>query len=82
MIDELENNGWKKIVRSSVSDKIQLRNKLRVAPASLVWAREKWGHRIASLFLERKDSLDRASCRLPRSKNKDLLMKFITVLKW
>ena len=59
----------------------QLRDKIRVAPASILWARKQWKHRIASLFLERKDSLDKASCRLLRSNNKDLLMELYHRIK-
>ena len=33
---------------------------------SISWARCQWGHRLDSLFLERKDWLDQASCRLLR----------------
>ncbi|EAU71100.1 hypothetical protein BL107_06204 [Synechococcus sp. BL107] len=38
----------------------------------LLWAREFWGHRLDQLFLECKDSLDQASCRLIRVSNQGL----------
>lgn len=33
---------------------------------STAWARSQWGHRLDGLFLQRKDWLDEASCRLLR----------------
>jgi parvulin-like peptidyl-prolyl isomerase len=53
----------------------ELRSKLRVAPAVLRWSREKWAHRLESLYLQRKSQLDRASCRLLRLKDKDLALE-------
>jgi len=50
----------------------ELRAKLRVSPAALRWSRQQWGHRLQSLYLQRKSSLDRASCRLLRLKDKNL----------
>ena len=47
-----------------------LREKIRVSPAVEVWSRDQWGHRLDSLFLQRKDQLDQASCRLLRIKEK------------
>ena len=36
-------------------------------PSALIsWARSQWGHRLDSLFLQRKDCLDEASCKLLR----------------
>lgn len=48
----------------------ELRAKLRVAHAVAHWSRQQWGHRIQSLYLQRKSGLDRASCRLLRLDNK------------
>jgi hypothetical protein len=50
----------------------ELRAKLRVAPAVKRWSRQQWGHRLESLYLQRKSHLDRASCRLLRLRDKDL----------
>jgi parvulin-like peptidyl-prolyl isomerase len=41
----------------------------------LIWARNQWGHRLDSLFLERKDYLDLASCKLLRVKNQGLALE-------
>lgn len=49
-----------------------LRRKLEVGPCSRRWARRQWGHRLQTLFLERKDELDQASCRLLRVRDKHL----------
>ena len=49
-----------------------LRAKLRVSPAAARWCKEQWGHRLDSLFLQTKNQLDRASCRLIRLRNKSL----------
>ena len=43
--------------------------------SSLAWARSQWGHRLDSLFLQRKDSLDQASCRLLRVKNQGIALE-------
>ena len=51
---------------------IYLRAKLRVGPAAARWCKEQWGHRLDSLFLQTKNQLDRASCRLIRLRNKSL----------
>ena len=53
-------------------DDRQLHLKLSVEPGSLRWARWQWQHRLGSLFLQRKDSLDQASCRLLRLTDKHL----------
>lgn len=50
----------------------QLKQKLLVAPGSLRWARRQWGHRLESLYLQNKQLLDRASCRLLRLNDKHL----------
>ncbi len=53
----------------------ELRTKLRVNPASMIWAREQWGHRLESLYLEKKHQLDKASCRLLRVSDKGLALE-------
>jgi parvulin-like peptidyl-prolyl isomerase len=53
----------------------QLRQKLLVAPAGRRWARQQWQQRLETLYLERKDRLDRASCRLLRLSNKYLALE-------
>ncbi len=58
-----------------------LQQKLRVAPASMRWARTNWNHKLESLFLARKSSLDRASCRLLRLKDKDLVKELYHRIK-
>lgn len=53
----------------------QLHQKLLVAPACRRWARQQWQQRLETLYLERKDQLDRASCRLLRLSNKYLALE-------
>jgi parvulin-like peptidyl-prolyl isomerase len=59
----------------------QLRKKLLVAPACDRWARQQWQHRLESLYLERKDQLDRASCRLLRIGEKHLALELFHRLR-
>ncbi len=42
---------------------------------SIAWARCQWGHRLDSLFLQRKDYLDQASCRLLRVNQQGLALE-------
>lgn len=62
-------------------DRNMLRAKLRVKPASARWCREKWGHRLESLFLQSKSQLDRASCRIIRVKSKPLAIELYHRIK-
>ena len=43
--------------------------------ACLDWARTQWGHRLESLFLQSKQDLDQASCRLLRVSNSALALE-------
>lgn len=43
--------------------------------ACLEWARTQWGHRLESLFLQHKQNLDQASCRLLRVANSALALE-------
>ena len=43
--------------------------------APIDWARNQWGHRLDSLFLQRKDCLDQASCRLLRVNQQGLALE-------
>ena len=43
--------------------------------ASISWARSQWGHRLDGLFLQRKDWLDQASCRLLRVNQQGLALE-------
>ena len=43
--------------------------------ACLDWARKQWGHRLESLFLQHKQDLDQASCRLLRVANSALALE-------
>lgn len=58
-----------------------LHRKLQVAPGCRRWARRQWGHRLQSLFLERKQELDRASCRLLRVADKHLCQELYHRIK-
>lgn len=53
----------------------QVRLKLMVQPGCRRWARQQWGHRLETLYLERKPQLDQASCRLIRLSSKHLAME-------
>ena len=45
-------------------------------PTALIsWARSQWEHRLDSLFLQRKDCLDEASCRILRVKKQGLALE-------
>ncbi len=50
----------------------ELKSKLKISAACTHWSQEKWGHRIDSLYLQKKTQLDLASCRLLRVSDKDL----------
>jgi hypothetical protein len=43
--------------------------------ASIAWARSQWEHRLDSLFLQRKDWLDQASCQLLRVNQQGLALE-------
>jgi hypothetical protein len=60
---------------------VELRAKLRVAPAALRWCKAQWGHRLESLYLQRKSGLDRASCRLLRLTDKNLALELYHRIK-
>ena len=55
--------------------------KLAVAPGCHHWAEARWGHRLETLFLERKGDLDRASCRLLRVRAKGLALELFHRVK-
>ena len=42
---------------------------------SFEWARRQWGHRLDSLFLQKKDQLDQVSCRLLRVNHQGLALE-------
>ena len=72
-LDELEEQWRKKTSSDNVElNRNTLRAKLRVKPASAKWSRAQWEHRLESLYLQSKDKLDRASCRVARINNKPL----------
>jgi parvulin-like peptidyl-prolyl isomerase len=55
--------------------------KLAIAPGCLRWSEAQWGHRLESLFLERKAELDQASCRLLRVGDKGLALELYHRIK-
>ena len=59
----------------------ELAIKLAVAPCCLRCAEHEWEHRIETLFLERKEQLDRASCRLLRVADKGLALELYHRIK-
>ena len=63
----LENNDLEK----SKLTKKELRRNLQIVAGTRQWCQEQWGHRVDSLYLQKKSELDRASCRLIRISDKD-----------
>ena len=59
----------------------ELDAKLAVAPGCQSWAEARWGHRVEALFLEHKDQLDQASCRLLRVSDKGLALELYHRIK-
>jgi len=57
---------------TQIIDDNTLKAKLRVRPAIERWSKQKWSHRVDSLFLIHKSQLDKASCRLIRIKDKHM----------
>ena len=55
--------------------------KLSVAPGCEAWAFGHWEHRLETLFLSKKDLLDRASCRLLRVSDKGLALELYHSIK-
>ena len=55
--------------------------KLAVAPGCESWAEAQWSHRLETLFLLRKDQLDKASCRLLRVSDKGLALELYHRIK-
>jgi len=82
VLDQLEQQ-WhaNHVLESAGLTAEELRAKLRVAPAAARWSRQQWGHRIESLYLQRKSQLDRASCRLLRLKEKNLAFELYHRIK-
>ncbi|WP_115125943.1 peptidylprolyl isomerase [Synechococcus sp. GEYO] len=59
----------------------QLRDKLKVRPASICWAKARWNHRVDAWYLERKVDLDQASCNLLRVSDKNLAFELFHRIK-
>ena len=55
--------------------------KLAVGPGCLIWAEARWGHRLETLVLQKKQQLDRASCRLLRVADKGLALELYHRIK-
>ena len=73
----VENN--KKISKQmTLSD---ARNKVVVSQACSDWAKSNWNHLVNSLFLERKNYLDMASCNLIRVQDKHLALELYYRIK-
>jgi parvulin-like peptidyl-prolyl isomerase len=58
-----------------------LKQKPLIRPACLRWARAQWGHRLRSVYLERKGDLDQASCRMFRVGDKHLCVELYHRIK-
>ena len=52
-----------------------LRRKLLVKPAMLRWSHKQWSNRLETLYLDKKSSLDKASCQLIRLNSKNIAME-------
>ena len=59
----------------------EVATKLAVAPGCHSWAEARWSHRLETLFLQRKEQLDRASCRLLRVADKGLALELYHRIK-
>ena len=59
----------------------EVATKLAVEPGCQSWAEARWGHRLETLFLQRKQQLDRASCRLLRVADKGLALELYHRIK-
>ena len=55
--------------------------KLLATPSVAKWCEEQWGHRVESLYLKRKSSLDLASCNLLTVETKELANELYHRLK-
>ena len=51
------------------------KTKVIVAQSCSNWTRSNWDHLVSSVYLERKNSLDKASCNLIRVKDKNLALE-------
>lgn len=59
----------------------EIHAKFCVSPSCEAWASSNWGHRLETLFLEQKDQLDLASCKLLRVSDKGLSQELYHRLK-
>ena len=59
----------------------EIATKLAVMPGCQSWAEARWGHRLETLFLQRKHQLDRASCRMLRVADKGLALELYHRIK-
>ena len=60
---------------------LDARKKVVVSQACSHWAKSNWNHLVNSLFLERKNSLDKASCNLIRVQDKHLALELYYQVK-
>lgn len=82
LIDVLEPNWRLKSIPSHIGLlESEVPTKLLVSPGCEAWANQQWGHRIETLFLQRKQELDMASCRLLRVSSKGLALELYHRIK-
>ena len=55
--------------------------KIRVRPASFAWAVDQWSYKVDSIYLDKKDELDQASCLFMRNADKNLLLELYHQIK-
>lgn len=58
-----------------------LREKLRVKPASISWAKSQWSNQLETFYLQQKDSLDQASCYFLKVPSKNLSIEIYHRIK-
>ena len=58
-----------------------LEAKIRVRPASFSWAVDQWSYKVDSIYLDKKDELDQASCLFMRNSDKNLLLELYHQIK-
>lgn len=64
-----------------IFDDKDLETKLLASPSVAKWSEQQWGHRVESLYLKRKSTLDRASCHFLTVQSKDLANELYHRLK-
>jgi len=59
----------------------EMRCKIRVPLAASLWSRQQWSHKLETLYLNSKNDLDQASCRLLRLDDKNIAFELYHRIK-